>query len=103
MNRTVDHSNMYCRQAIVTRYHGPTDTRGSRVSARCAAGRVTVPWDHALDVPGNHAAAVAALVRKLGWNAPPCGPFELGALPGGGYVAVMACDGSRVAVEGSTT
>lgn len=29
-------------QAIETRYHGPTNTRGARVSARCEAGRITL-------------------------------------------------------------
>jgi hypothetical protein len=56
------------RQAIVTRYTGPTNTRGSRVIASCDAGRVTVSWDHALDVAGNHEAACLALVAKLEWS-----------------------------------
>lgn len=54
-------------QAISTKYLGPTDHRCSRVTAKANAGRVSVPWDHDLDVNGNHEAACAALVAKLGW------------------------------------
>lgn len=84
------------RQAIVTKYHGPTNHRGSRVSARCDAGRTTVEWDHALNPDANHTRAVVALVRKLGWS----GRLHLGALPlaSGGYVAVVE-DGDPVEVQ----
>ena len=56
------------RQAVVTKFLGPTNTRGSRVNAKCAAGSLTVSWDHALSVDGNHASAAKALVEKLGWT-----------------------------------
>ena len=56
------------RQAIVTKYHGPTNTRGSRISAKCAGGRVSVPYDYALNNDQSHAAAAAALAAKLGWS-----------------------------------
>ena len=53
-------------QAITTTYHGPTDTRGSRITARCEAGSITVPYDHsAYDA---HTVAFVALVKKLGWQ-----------------------------------
>lgn len=55
-------------QAITTTYHGSTNTRGSRVSAKCEAGRLSLPWDHALDSEGNHKAAAQALIKKLGWD-----------------------------------
>src|SRR5262245_58644364 len=55
------------RQAIVTRYRGPTDHRGSRVIARCEAGRLVWDWDHSLDAVGNHHAAAEALAKRLGW------------------------------------
>jgi hypothetical protein len=55
-------------QAIFTAYHGPTNTRGSRVSAKCEAGRLSLPWDDALDSEGNHKAAAQALIKKLGWD-----------------------------------
>jgi hypothetical protein len=55
-------------QAITTKYHPPTNTRGSRISAQCDAGRLSLPWDDALDSDGNHRAAAAALIKRLGWD-----------------------------------
>jgi hypothetical protein len=57
-----------CRQAITTQYRGPTDHRGSRVIASCEAKRIVVPWDHALDIAANHAAAALQLMDRLGWS-----------------------------------
>lgn len=52
--------------AILTRYLGPTDTRGSRVKAMAGGlSSVTVAWDHALNADDNHAAAAATLAEKL--------------------------------------
>lgn len=51
---------------IETRYHGPTNTRGARVSARFIDSssmptyRVSIPWDDELDVTENHDAAARA-------------------------------------------
>lgn len=56
------------RQAITTSYRGPTDSNGSRVIARCEAKRISVPWDHALDIGANHAAAALQLMDQLGWS-----------------------------------
>lgn len=55
------------RQAITTKYLGPTNHRGARVKATAQAGSVTVPWDHALGPQENHAEAAKALVAKYGW------------------------------------
>jgi hypothetical protein len=54
-------------QAIVTRYHGPTDYHGARVSARCDAGCIVIHWDYTLDTNPNHDAACNALLARLGW------------------------------------
>lgn len=54
-------------QAITTKYHGPTNTKGSRFSATCRAGRVVVSYDYSLDANDNHIAAANALREKLGW------------------------------------
>ena len=51
-------------QAIQTKYIAPTDHKGARVKAFCAAGSVTVGFDYAGNE--NHAAALA-LLDKLGW------------------------------------
>ena len=56
------------RQAITTKYIGPTDHRCSRVKAKCDAGSVTVPWDHDLGVEENHTAAMKELALRLGWE-----------------------------------
>ena len=55
---------------IETRYHGPTNTRGARVSARFIDSsnmpqhRVSLPWDDALDVSENHDLAARACLAK---------------------------------------
>ena len=74
------------RQAITTEYKGPTNHRGSRIIVRAQAGRMTVPWDHALDVAENHRAAAMMFVAKWDWGEP--SDWVGGALPSGGYVFV---------------
>ena len=55
--------------AILTKFIGPTNCRGSRVKAYTSSGhRIVVPWDHALNVEENHDAAALALCRKMGWG-----------------------------------
>ena len=54
-------------QAITTRFIGPTNSRGSRFSATCRAGRVIVSRDYSLNANENHIAAANALREKLGW------------------------------------
>lgn len=56
------------RQAVITKYIGPTNTKGSRVKASCEAGSITVNWDHSLNSDQNHDAACQALLDKLGWS-----------------------------------
>ena len=56
-------------QAITTKYHGPTNVKGSRVSATSGSGhRVIVDWDDALNQEENHRAAAQKLCDKLEWN-----------------------------------
>lgn len=82
-------------QAIVTKYHGPTNHKGSRISARADAGRVIVSYDHALNISDNHKAAAQALADKLGWTVAHGMPaLAGGALPGNaGYCFVMPREG----------
>ena len=55
-------------KAIVTKFHGPTETRGSRYTATDSdKNSVTVSVDYALNGEGNHNAAALALCRKMGW------------------------------------
>lgn len=78
-------------QAIQTKYHGPTNTKGARISARSDGGRLTVGYDHALDAEGNHKAAARLLAEKLHW----IGPGERytdvqgGRLPGGTWAWIL--------------
>jgi hypothetical protein len=58
---------MHFRQAITTKYLGPTNLRGSRIRAKAEAGSIVVAWDHALDIQENHAHAAEAFARKMGW------------------------------------
>ena len=55
------------RQSIITKYHGPTDSMGARISVRSQAGRRYYAWDHALDVNDNHYAAAKTYAESMGW------------------------------------
>lgn len=55
-------------QAIITRYLGPTNTRGSRIKATCYAGSTTVPFSYDCETETAHARAAQALCEKLGWK-----------------------------------
>jgi len=55
-------------KAIKTKYHGPGNVLGSRVSASDEDGnKVVLSWDNALDTTENHTAAAKALCRKMKW------------------------------------
>ena len=80
------------RVAIITKFYGPTNYRGSRVTARrgdhqTGDKRYTHQWDHGLSLQDNHAAAVTGLVNLYDWR----GQWILGST-GTGYVAVQAPD-----------
>lgn len=57
----------FIRQAITTKYIGPTNSRGSRVKAKAAAGSISVSWDAAKNPEDNHFAAATALANKMEW------------------------------------
>jgi hypothetical protein len=77
---------MYARQAIQTKFCGPTNARGSRVKVWCMARSKYFPWDHEKNPCENHHAAAIALALELKWNTEGHG---FGALPGGGYALVF--------------
>ena len=80
------------RQAIITKYLGPTDHKGSRVKATAQAGSITVPWDAAQSVDANHYIAAHALAMRYNWLSEDS-DWKLvgGALPDGtGNVYVLA-------------
>lgn len=89
------------RQAIITRFHGPTNKKGSRYSATAQWGRIYVSAYHALSAEDNHKVACITLRRKIaGLNALKYGrPVEsdpwmrhmvCGQLPSGDYAHVFA-------------
>lgn len=73
------------RQAIVTKYLGPTNARGSRVKATCQAGSRTIVWDDALNDERNHESAAKNLASVWGWGTDLVG----GGLPDGSMVWVF--------------
>ena len=76
-------------QAIITKYFGPTNTRGSRIKAQCAAGSITIGYPYELSGMDCHVAAAKALVNKLGWNDANYGGLRGGQLPNGDYAFVF--------------
>jgi hypothetical protein len=56
-------------QAIMTKYMGATNSRGSRIKAWTESGHsVTVPYPHEKHQGAEaHSVAAIALVQKLGW------------------------------------
>jgi len=81
------------RQAVTTRYAGPTDHRGARIIVRSQAKRIAVSWDDALDVAANHERAALMLIAQLGW----AGHWAGGALPDGtGYCFVNCTSTTEV-------
>jgi len=77
------------RQAIVTTFYGPTNTRGSRIKAQCYAKTMWFSWDHALEVTENHRQAAARLAFRLGWVEPGA-TINGGSLPGKGFVWMIS-------------
>jgi len=85
-------------KAIITRYQGATDYRGSSIAA-CAEGvpRSYLPYDDSLTNQGNHAAAASALAEKHKWLSPGL-TLVGGELPNGrghAYVFIAAITDNR--------
>lgn len=73
-------------QAIVTKYFGPGNVRGSRIKAEATAGYIWHSYDHALNVTQNHDVAARKLCENLGWT----GTYVRGGMPSG-YGNVYVC------------
>lgn len=84
-------------QAILTKFHGPTNVKGSRYSATCQAGRITLGADHTLNSEGNHIAVAQALAVKLRWD----GKWHGGQLPSGNYCFVQPSNYTMFMAEGN--
>lgn len=76
-------------QAIVTKWLGPTNHRGSRIKVSCDALTRTYSWDYSKGVEENHAQAIAKHCARLGW----AGTLVIGGAPDKGsphaFVAVF--------------
>lgn len=83
--------------AIQTKFHGPTNYKGARLSAEpmtWSAGRkprVTVNYDYAVSADTNHDNAARALISKLGWY----GTWNSGSGPRG-YVYTRQLQGQSL-------
>src|ERR1700733_1724485 len=56
-------------KAITTTYHGPTNTRGSRITATDENGnRITISYPYELSGEAVHRAAALALCAKMNWT-----------------------------------
>lgn len=55
-------------QAILVKYLGPTNFRGSRYKATAQAGSITLDADPRLGLEENAKRAADALRKKLGWT-----------------------------------
>ena len=66
-------------QAIVVRYSGQTNSRGSRYIATAWAGRVSRACDNAVSAEANAALAARKLAEKYGWT----GLLIMGGMPDG--------------------
>jgi len=55
--------------AIITKYHGPTNRHGARISADAGMNRrVMIPLDYSLSTFEAHAKAAKALQDMYGWT-----------------------------------
>lgn len=96
-----DLARIIVRQAIVTHYKGPTNTRGACIIARTGGGhRMVVPWNYELEPAQNHAAGACALLAALGWD----GVLNGGATPDGYAWTIVdsfaQCAPARVTTSG---
>lgn len=55
-------------QAIITKFYGPTNSKGARIKAECAAGKIFVSYEYGMNTQDNHWNAAKALINKLEWN-----------------------------------
>jgi hypothetical protein len=86
-------------KAILTKYLGPTDRRGSRIKASDGDNTIILPWRCEWDSDCNHDVAAIALCRKLEWGGTLCrgGLRRNGQDTGNVYVWVNTNDTLKVA------
>ena len=77
-------------QAILTKYLGPTNNKGSRIKASCDAGSINIPYPYEFDIADAHKFAARQLTEKLKWKSECYGELITGQLPCGDYCHVFA-------------
>ena len=83
-------------QAIIVKYVGPTDTKGTRMKATCEAGSLTISYDSEKSALENAEHALTLLVHKLDWHTRY--PQWVGASLGDAWVFVFRNDALTVNV-----
>jgi hypothetical protein len=76
-------------QVIQCKYHGPSETRGSRIAAKCEAGSISIPYPHELSGQACYRLAAEKLADKLGWTGKHYGPLLGGQLSDSSYVFIF--------------
>ena len=79
-------------QAIKTRYYPPTNFKGARMRAGCAAKFIFVPYDYGLDMPENHRVACEELRKRLKWTIADNRSPMIGGDYAGDYYWIFASD-----------
>lgn len=54
--------------AILTKYHGPTNRKGSRISATANGNRIYIPYPHHCGPDEANLLAAERLCHKMGWR-----------------------------------
>lgn len=68
-------------QALITKFVGPTNTKGARIQVKGWINAAYYAWDHALSVEENHAVAVGHYVYEL--NKERAGDYQWSIISGG--------------------
>jgi hypothetical protein len=76
-------------QAIQTRYIAPTNTKGARIKAWCAAGSKTIGYPYGLTIDLAHYDAAQQLLVQMQWTGVHYGVLVQGDLPNGDYCHVL--------------
>lgn len=83
-------------QTITTKYHGPTDYKGARLSATTTSGiKRWFSWEYDINAHENHQRAARALALELKWG----GQWVSGTLAGGAVVWVPVFHGEPVTFD----
>ena len=76
------------KQVIITKYHGPSKVKGSRISARTTSGkRIIIDYDDSMNSEKNHYEVMKRLATLINWDFYP--KAVAGTLPGGSIVWVF--------------